>query len=468
MLDLITVATTGLTGYFVQSACGGLVGNEAHRFYRFVMGRIGDDQAERANHDIARAVRLAQIDALDRVLAGYASRLPVGPAQPNDFLAAATAFCRTQRGRVGTDPASLALPSAEPLEATIDGLLAGSPRGSLSARKEQALGSFAEDAVPAELGEGPPAIAVPDDFAAYFRDGGGAGHPRFLDEFANDVREAVKSNPRFRDIFLLSGIAELKVQGFEIGEAVIRIEAQFGIARGEIVGALDRLERGQAEHTAMLKRLLELAESSGAQQRAAEQGIPEAAVRAIVLRLGGEGIDSNDLVAWLDNWIAAASEQLAKQSNEGEAFEAAREEAWRRFRAGRIKDASAAFMDEFAREERQEAERQAERKHHRVRLLEEAIRFDELAFDAPAAVANLRLMADIEGVAGADARGAWLHAKADEFYERGRDKGINAALAITIAAHHAVLEERTRERVPLDWAATQNSLGNALWALGGR
>ena len=35
-------------------------------------------------------------------------------------------------------------------------------------------------------------------------------------------------------------------------------------------------------------------------------------------------------------------------------------------------------------------------------------------------------------------------------------------------AYRAALEERTRERVPLDWAATQNNLGNALQTLGER
>ena len=35
-------------------------------------------------------------------------------------------------------------------------------------------------------------------------------------------------------------------------------------------------------------------------------------------------------------------------------------------------------------------------------------------------------------------------------------------------AYRAALEERTRERVPLDWATTQNNLGNALRALGER
>ena len=37
-----------------------------------------------------------------------------------------------------------------------------------------------------------------------------------------------------------------------------------------------------------------------------------------------------------------------------------------------------------------------------------------------------------------------------------------------IAAYRAALDERTRDRVPLDWAATQNNLGTALRALGER
>jgi tetratricopeptide (TPR) repeat protein len=37
-----------------------------------------------------------------------------------------------------------------------------------------------------------------------------------------------------------------------------------------------------------------------------------------------------------------------------------------------------------------------------------------------------------------------------------------------VAAFRAALEERTRARVPLDWARTQNSLGNALRKLGER
>jgi hypothetical protein len=37
-----------------------------------------------------------------------------------------------------------------------------------------------------------------------------------------------------------------------------------------------------------------------------------------------------------------------------------------------------------------------------------------------------------------------------------------------VAAYRDALKETTRERVPLDWAMTQNNLGNALRALGER
>ena len=43
-----------------------------------------------------------------------------------------------------------------------------------------------------------------------------------------------------------------------------------------------------------------------------------------------------------------------------------------------------------------------------------------------------------------------------------------ARLEEAVTAYRAALEECTRERVPLDWARTQNNLGNALRTLGER
>jgi hypothetical protein len=133
-----------------------------------------------------------------------------------------------------------------------------------------------------------------------------------------------------------------------------------------------------------IDELLEIARAGGVFQRAEHEGISEFAVRKIVLRLGGGGIAKADLLPWLDNWIEAAQRELGRHTNEDEAFEAARQEAERRFRAGH-ESPSSALMDEFAREEWVELGRQEERKRRRLRLLEEAIRFDELVLDADAA-----------------------------------------------------------------------------------
>ena len=44
----------------------------------------------------------------------------------------------------------------------------------------------------------------------------------------------------------------------------------------------------------------------------------------------------------------------------------------------------------------------------------------------------------------------------------------SARLEAVVEAYRAALEERMRARVPLDWAATQNNLGNAFATLGER
>ena len=50
----------------------------------------------------------------------------------------------------------------------------------------------------------------------------------------------------------------------------------------------------------------------------------------------------------------------------------------------------------------------------------------------------------------------------------GERESGTARLEEAVAAYRAALEERTRERVPLDWAMTQNNLGTALRTLGER
>jgi tetratricopeptide (TPR) repeat protein len=477
-----TSATAGLIDHgsataaaaALGSAMGGVAGNYATDLFkvlhrpvaeRWLEGRSGIDE----NHTVASALRLAQIKALgivrdrfdttwipsDDTLSRYGSSCFSYALK--DFLEAETKTA--EQAGFDMDPNRTADEKAlrdavlEELPDLFDESLAARRAAEDQTAIQESLAQVRaalEKAVLAEvcLRTTTSIENVPGAFLSAFN---GSDYPEsWFDLFVRDAAFRLKENPSFERVWGAEQLALVKA-----------------IAEASRV-ALARIEKRQTEHTEMLQELLVLARTGGAFQRAAAQGIPEPAVRAIVDRLGGEGITAADLIPWLDNWIEAARQQLGRSANEGEAFEAARQEAERRFKAGRLGDASAAFMDELVREERLETERQIERKRHRIRLLEEAIRYDELAFNPAAAVAKLRMIADIEDIAGPDALGAWLHVKAGEFYERGRDKGINAALALAIATYGAALEERTRERVPLDWAATQMNLGNALVTLGER
>ena len=78
------------------------------------------------------------------------------------------------------------------------------------------------------------------------------------------------------------------------------------------------------------------------------------------------------------------------------------------------------------------------------------------------------------GAGGEDARSgaARLGDDTDEPRHRARMLGERengtARLEEAVAAYRAALEERTRQRVPLEWAMTQKNLGTALLVLGGR
>ena len=55
-----------------------------------------------------------------------------------------------------------------------------------------------------------------------------------------------------------------------------------------------------------------------------------------------------------------------------------------------------------------------------------------------------------------DERLAYLDRQADALWRQGDERGDNDALRSSIEIYRRTLEERTRDRVPLDWAMTQN------------
>jgi tetratricopeptide (TPR) repeat protein len=481
---------TGAAGSFAGALIGGVVGNAAGNFGhevckildRRVLGRLLDGRSGIAeNHVVVQALRLAQLKALETILDRFdaarehdqdpervseASRVS---AELKRFITNETKAANDLAFAITGDNTLMAQALRRDVLATLpaafdQGLAARRIAGDEAAIAEglAQIRRVVETAVLAELRL---TLFVPsEDFLTAFRVvfTGTNTTAGWFDLFLRDAADRIKGadgddDGAFEKIWNAEQIALIKAIGEAHTAVLERIDTR-----------TERIEHAIEDQQAGINELLALARSGGFFQRATEQGISEAAVRAIVERLGGEGFGRAALLPWLENWIDAAQRELARGSNEDEAFQTARREAERLFKLGRIADASTPFMDAFEREERAERERQQESQRRRMRLLEEAIRFDELALNGEAAARKLRLMAGVEGISSSDSVGAFLFGKAAEFYERGDQRGDNPALLVAVAACRAALEEYTRERVPLQWTTTQNNLGNALSRLGER
>ncbi|MFZ5964605.1 helix-turn-helix domain-containing protein [Thalassococcus sp. BH17M4-6] len=89
-----------------------------------------------------------------------------------------------------------------------------------------------------------------------------------------------------------------------------------------------------------------------------------------------------------------------------------------------------------------------------------------LAFDLEVSIGLAR--ASVDRAQGQDQGGAALNDLAIALCTLGERESGTARLEGAVVAFRAALEERTRDRVPLDWAKAQANLGNALQTLGAR
>jgi len=392
MIDPISVCLS----FFVAHVMDGILGNEAHQVMHASIRRIAQaidgDAHERLNHDIARNVRLSHLAVLEQVLDAYAvknaGRWERQGGRPVAFEERAAAFCRDQRELANTNPASLTGQATATLEAAIDSLLARQPSGTLAAERAEAMGTFAEAAVLGELHASLPDIALPDDFEAFVRPvQAGAPHP-FLSYFTDQIGQRFKNDGRFRDIVLVSGVAEVKAQGFEITEILLRVERQFGAARTEFLSALrevgevltDQGAKLGAMEDASARRHRELMEAI-----AREKGVDPRHLVPLFEHLGHSGLPLDEIRARASEAVEAIldrSQRAVAPSNDGADIAATIGAA--RSKLGALDTGSARSILTA-----KIAEEAAARRQRLVPLLEERVAIERLSYDHEAAETTL-------------------------------------------------------------------------------
>jgi tetratricopeptide (TPR) repeat protein len=247
-------------------------------------------------------------------------------------------------------------------------------------------------------------------------------------------------------------------------DVVIGIAAQLAPDVSDRDQAIVALDRAAAE-------LLQLR-----QDRAAGTNLGELVDEAV--RRIGERIEAND-VPGAQREGARAFEQWQRHAADARRRETERREHERAAGAKLAQENErAAFLAGDARgvaawiERRLAVEAEAERAP--FALLGAA--FDEwrdrgrnhgLNLDLAVAVELARVAGERQGLSP-DEHGYWLASLGNVLTMLGEREARTARLEQAVAAYRQALHGRTRERVPLAWAATQNNLGIALMRLGQR
>jgi tetratricopeptide (TPR) repeat protein len=326
---------------------------------------------------------------------------------------------------------------------------------------------------------------------------------RLLRDVVDGAWKLVLRQPEFRDDVAFDILRELLTAQDEM-------RAEAGQAKQDILGAV------AANPAETVRLIMAELDARGLTGKAEAAGLERQAMIRIAGRLRpDERLDFDQAVAEVEHAVGIALDVIARGERGGNQ-DAFVETVLRRLaettRAGEFDRGSRDVDDALRDLARREAEQRDAMRRSRTALLEAGIEQDTLRRDAAAVARRIEALVAAEHPGE---RAAWTPAfrqRWDALDEEGRDKGINFSLEIAaalarhmldtardsdergaagnllgnalwtlgaresgtarleqaVAAYRAALEEYTRERVPLDWATTQNNLGNALATLGER
>ena len=488
---LLLALHQGLPWDLLKTAIGGIVSNRADASAWWAL-RAGRDWMLRldglpANHDVARAVRTAQMDALAWLITtyanpgGHAAHLTALTTPP--FAAPALAYCEAEKARAQDRTFVLLRAGREAtdqLTRAIDGVLGPPPQGDAAQARLAAVATAAEEAILAELHgalrAATPRPAVPPSVPAAFETllrRGGKGEGGYVAVFGKFIADRIKTDDRFESIFTAGKLCEAVTQGagIAVDVAAIRhtLNERFGGTLDEIRATLADLRVGQQELKQQLGTGLEavhahIDEMLG--RLSARQGVPYATLAKLLECLGEMDVPDDQIERRLylvANDYVALQERLTALSAANPDTAAARDEAAAQLEAGNLAGAEQLLDAAYQRE--LEAGEVRFRAAAAFRVDRAGV--DRLQLRYAAAAAKY---AEAAALVGFDStlRVQYLDNQARALYSQGHEFGDNGALLAAIALWREVIHLHPRADAPLDWAAAQSSLGNALGVLGGR
>ena len=200
---------------------------------------------------------------------------------------------------------------------------------------------------------------------------------------------------------------------------------------------------------------------------ASDNGVETEPLRTVLEKLGQLGLPHHAIPTTLDSaasGLRSLQAQFARLNDKRPELAPVRQHALALIRRGDLDGATAALNR--GREAVRGVGEEAARK--RAEFLADAARLDFVQLSYRASAAKYAEAAVL--VEPFDREGAWryLMFQAAALGDYGREFGDNEALGEAIAVYRHALTFAPRARIPLIWAMTQNSLGNALGSLGER
>lgn len=449
---------------FVDPACARLKA-------AFRARMAGADGSLPRNHDVERAVRIAQLQACRAIIAEF------GDAADRSNRTSDVAFARQSSrwverriglvGRLRIDEADMTY-----LIAAMDAPLAGG-----SHPDNDGLIADAIEATYREL-----ALAVPhppERFRQLFID----GEAGWFVAFGAFLAEQLKTDERFRTVFIGARLAEL-------GGALARIDVlldswisvqepvwtQFRALADEVLVRLQGMEVKLDEALSLLKALATSKDASEAEiaaldreaRRLAADGVVKTnAVESFLQDLGETPLQPDEWAAQLATFAErykALLSEVATRTNLPVDLESKRLQAEASIRAGDLEEAElilAALSDQMAAHRKQIGREEALILARRAELAQARLRYHDAAAMFGRA-ANLEPADDLEAV-----RIRRIE-QASALLAQCREFGDNAAGREAIDAFRLAIDMTPREHKPLDWAAVQDELGIALLTVGER